>query len=49
MKQKVHRGFDDEMAVAPFTVVLIERYCREKISGRQVEQIFADTPALKTA
>ena len=43
------RGFDDELAVALFKLALIERFCREEISAFEVQQIFADTPALKAA
>ena len=40
---------DDELAAALFKLALIEQYCREEISAREVERFFAETPALKAA
>jgi hypothetical protein len=47
--KSVGRGFDDELAAALFKFALIQRYCREEVSAREVEQIFAETPVLKAA
>ena len=43
------RGFDDQAAAALFKLALVEAYCCDKISGHEVEQIFAETPGLKEA
>jgi hypothetical protein len=49
MNDQAPRGFDDELAASLFKLALIERYCFEEISARDVQQIFAEIPALKTA
>ena len=49
MNKPAGRGFDDELTASLFKLTLIERYCREEISAREVEQIFAETQLLKRA
>ena len=42
-------AFDDEIARSLFKAALIQGFCSEQVSARDVAEIFAQIPALRTA